>query len=423
MRERTRVLICRVAFVAACLLPTVCTLLWACSAHLPGERRAHEHQLSELLGLRITLLSVGHPRPGVTVYGGLRGAEPELGVAVLEVDRLEAVANHEGLLLRAGRADIETDGLGPIWQSLERRLQNTLPGKTRLYVEEVTWQSDGQEWRSTALDALLEPTHSGVQIGMVATPAGEEKTEQLRFRIVRNRQSSPAVTTWELVTGATPLPCSLIRSLLPGVAHIGEAACFQGSIWATRANQSGGWQAWTGQMTGELSKLKMEHLLTNRLPHIVTGPTRVLVHHARFDQGRIEEVTVSLFSGPGTIDHRLLSQVKDALGFVPTKVNESEAVESDVLDYRQLGLAFRINAEGLAVRGVCDGEPAGTVLTAAGGPLLREPRAAVQPLAGLFQLVGGKPADGVPLVALSAETAYLASILPLARENRGGRPK
>src|SRR5262245_40677479 len=233
MHERTQIILCRAAFVAACIIPTVATLLWAGSLYLPGYRREQERQLSQLLGLRITLDRVTQPRPGVTVYQGLKAAEPEMGFAVGEVARLEAREEREGLLLVAGSMRVTREGLAPLWHLLGRRLHSVGTGKTRLVVKELAIAPDGTiATEATAqkfhdLDAVVEPTQNGTQAALSCAAAGDEGAERLRFRIARNRQTTRPTTTWELVTGTTPLPCELIASLTPEIAQVGAGARFR----------------------------------------------------------------------------------------------------------------------------------------------------------------------------------------------------
>jgi len=77
LHETTMRMICRAAFVALCLGPTVAVLGVAAIVRHSSFTRGHERAISAQLGLAAHISRASIPRPGVTLYEGFELADPE----------------------------------------------------------------------------------------------------------------------------------------------------------------------------------------------------------------------------------------------------------------------------------------------------------------------------------------------------------
>src|SRR5690242_16671324 len=89
MQDRTRRMICRMAFLALCVVPTVGVFAWSSSRMSPERTIESAAELSRGLGLKVSLAGASNPRPGVSLYDGVEMADPETSVPLARMRFLE----------------------------------------------------------------------------------------------------------------------------------------------------------------------------------------------------------------------------------------------------------------------------------------------------------------------------------------------
>jgi hypothetical protein len=189
---------------------------------------------------------------------------------------------------------------------------------------------------------------------------------------------------------------------LPELQRLGPACRFSGYGWANQ-----GPDGWDGELTGQLLDLDLGQLLS-QFGHRLTGTADLAIGRAKVHGGRLAEAAGTLTGAPGRIGGRLVDAVVEHLRMVrPPRA----AGSADVLPYDYLALEFRLDWQGLRLAGRCPGAEPGTILLAAGGPLLSQPAGGPQPLAALVRALA--PAGSAVLPA-SPQTDWLARHLPLA---------
>src|SRR4051794_10632228 len=100
LRETTRTRLCRCAFAALCLLPTLVIASWCIAIRTPGYRRSHEQALTAALGLDARLTKVSAPRAGTWLYEGLELADPDSGQLLARVPSVEVHLRDEAVEVR-----------------------------------------------------------------------------------------------------------------------------------------------------------------------------------------------------------------------------------------------------------------------------------------------------------------------------------
>nr|MCS5571656.1 hypothetical protein [Pseudomonadales bacterium] len=84
MHDRLRKNCCRLIFLLAVAVPTVSMLAWGIARNIPlvaNQARLHwQEQLTDMLGMQVTLAAVETPRPGLTVLQSLQLSDRETGV-------------------------------------------------------------------------------------------------------------------------------------------------------------------------------------------------------------------------------------------------------------------------------------------------------------------------------------------------------
>ena len=399
--EGTRLVICRLAFLFGCLLPTLLVLSWCASHYLPGRAEAARRQLADRLGLEVELAEVRYPRPGVTSYLGLQFADPELGARLITIGELEITAGDAQATIRASQVEIIGAGGERLWQWLHRRLCSRSQGPVRLRAEQVAYRQGKTLHWLTDVQARIEPTETGMQAVLAWRQAGVDMQKPHRLGVVRDRSSTPPSTQWQLETGETPLPCSLAAALLPSTARLGETSSFRGSVWAQQ--QPGGW---VGAMAGQFTEVDLQRALSGVFPHPLSGKARLTVERATFRQGRVETLQAAIHARGGDYGRSL---VTSAVEYLDMRLATQRELLAGAEPYHELGLRVNLDRAGLSLAGLCSSAP-GAVLVSRWGPVLGEPAPAAQPVTDLLKMVS----PGEPMLApISLAAAPLARVLPL----------
>src|SRR5262245_13444382 len=126
MHERTRRNLCRLAFLALGVLPTVYTLAWsgyrATPVYAATERSAWERQLFERTGLTARIASVEHPAGGSTLLHSLELTDPDGGDRVATVRQAEIAYQPQGVVVLLSQPEIAQGQFLRLWDVLHQRV-------------------------------------------------------------------------------------------------------------------------------------------------------------------------------------------------------------------------------------------------------------------------------------------------------------
>ena len=417
LHERTRKRLLMAGFCALGVVPTALVLAWCVAWNLPWHARAEADRLGRLLALRVSIQKLRHPRPGAVLYEGVELADPETGEVVLSCRSIRAgwktTDNAEGasersLVLIVSKAQLQAGRMDRARRLVERLIacgSGGPPPDVRLLAGDV--ELPGTDGVPTLRDVEggIESLPEGVQAWLSFRLPGDPTPEPARLRVARNRQLTPPATGFELFTGDTPLPCSLLALVGLPVEPLAERARFHGYIWANETPD--GWQ---GELAGQLLDVDLDRLVTDRFPHKLGGTAEVTLTRARFSRGRLVEAGGTLRAGPGTVGRSLVESAAEPLGLLAERLPINAA---DELPYEQLAFSFAIDSAGLVLRGQCepgDDSRSGVILSARYGPLLAESSDQPRPVAGLLRAL--VPADEVQVPA-TLQTDWLSRRLPL----------
>jgi hypothetical protein len=423
MHESTQRLICRIGFVLLCLVPTTAVLGWGISRKMPGHVREQEQQLSDLLGLRATVVGVSHPWPGAVLYEGLRLTDPETGELVLRCRLLEVEGRSDSMMLTVSQPEIHaarSDRLARILSRCLRR-EMTSASNIEIHARELVWRvASTQDAESavtlTALQGKLQHGSADAEALLKFQLAGQESNEPIEVRLTRSRQINPPTTEFSLKTGETSLPCLLLNSVVDATAWLGDESRFRGLVSAVETPQG-----WNGELEGIFSQVDLQTLVTERFPHKLTGPAEIQIERALFRDGRVIETTLELSAGPGVISRSLLASAVESLHLV---MPDSHAARIPLSSYEKLDFKAVLDAQGLQITGLVDPRAPGGMMFDAQRVLLYEPQAQPQPVTALVRML--VPANEVQVPA-SRETQWLIEHLPVpqvmrAKQSDGSEP-
>jgi hypothetical protein len=403
-----------VAFLAACVLPTLCVLAWLGWRVYPGRQAAELARWGQRLGVVIECESWATPRPDELTLTGVRirsgesqallarctqlsiqpGAAPRLSATCVEVIEAEAAG-----AIAIGRLLLARDLAPPAQFNIaELKFVDTAGAA------QAKWNNVRGE---------LKSIHSA---GLITGRKLELTSADAQLIIERNRQLDSTGTHVIVNTAGEPVSAEWIAGLGP----ICTLGAFTGKCeaFATGANWLGG--DLRGQFVGvdlKKSPLSRQFAALSRV--------NLTVQKCVWRE-RIEELQATVVTGPGSVSRDLIRALYNAGECYPSvalaeEVN-SAATEPTPVAFDQLGVTISLQASGVALSGACgasggatDGAIAHAILARGGERLLDEPRVKLLPLAMCVQLLS--PTSPLALPATS-DAIELASYLPLTESPR-----
>ena len=417
--DSTRRRITLALFFLMGLLPTAGLLAWGLVWQSPWYVRYEEERLGWQLGLTVLLDDVRHPRPGEMIYEGVQLANPETGKTLFRCQTIEMVYDAieekgPALTVTAWQPEIEVARLDEVATLVERVLaRRTGWAESRMAFSSarVTLQGPSPQ---TLLDmeGKLEPHPTGVLSELSFRVSGVAMSKPIRLRIARNRQVQPPATGFDLDTGDAPLPCSALALGADAARWLGPKSKFCGTVWANYSPEG-----WNGELVGQFTGIDLQKLVSDQFPHRLTGTAQVVVHSARFSQGRLLELAGYIEGGPGVIGRSLVDAAVASVALIDAPKNRQgneRGPTSDRLEafeYNRLSLAFRLDNRGLLLGGTPERNGWATVLDSHAAWLLVKPDVTPMPLCALLQML----VPGAELqVPASRQTGWLLHCLPVA---------
>ena len=181
LHERTRKSLCRVGFVALCVAPTCAVVVWAASRNGDGHRTRCEAQLSQVLGLTVTLGGIEHPEPGVVRYGDFVLADPETDAPIASAVQLQQRTTDSAILISISQLKIETGAAQTVAELLHGWLRNRTTGRVtpvQITIGELLVGATSGE--IPLLDVSVRPTSEG-------------QGAEIKFRTAEMAKESPPV--------------------------------------------------------------------------------------------------------------------------------------------------------------------------------------------------------------------------------------
>jgi hypothetical protein len=428
LHDRTRRRICYTAFVLLCVAPAVFIFGYGIHLYRPGYVSAEAERLGRQLGLDVAIDDVKYPRPGVVLYEGLCLSDPETRQTLLRCQSLEAefsrTTDAEGrgkpsILLVASRSEIQADGIQRLWPLIAQGMElrgHWADRDVRFAAGNVTLKSAQAAAELSEVQGGIERLTDGSQAQITFRLADNEKSQPARVRVVRNRQVVPPATGFEIDTAGGTMPCSLLAIGIPEMKALGANAQFCGYLWANQASGEGQ-SGWDGELTGLLTDIDLDQLVTARFPHRLSGTAQLAVQSARFNQSRLEKCACTLTAGPGMIGRSLLEAAANRMSlsqdprFLPS---------GDMVRYQQLSLAAMLDSDGLRLQGRCDGDAHGAIISDGRNPLLGDSAGKPLPFLALLQTLVPRSEWQMPV---TRQTDWLVSHLPMPRAASAQSPE
>lgn len=365
MLESVRIGWCRRLFMALGLAPTACLLASALYLRSPTHQRRVETQLSQATGLTVAAGAVTHPRPGATRLSDVAWSDPETRLTLGRCNQLEIERVSDAWRIQA--ADVLVDAAQGVLlaESLGHGLRFAplaSSSKVQWRVQKLTWVRGDEQFK--CLDATGSVESSAGQVAAQAQFVREDlpTSPPAQLRIVRDRQSNPPVTRWDLNCSQTPLPGWLVLAGTDEPLRLGGEASFAGYLWASPARSG-----WEGQLTGKWHAVDLASLLGEQQQRL-SGSAEAAINLLRFHAGRVQHFDGVVSAGPGDMEPALVRNLAQELA-LPVNRQAHERAAGPIA-YRQLHAAIMLDDQGLTLRGQCGRPDSNVLVMLDSGPLL-----------------------------------------------------
>lgn len=405
MKFSLRRRLCRLTFVATCVLPTLASGLAALVLHAPPYRAyqaaAWRAGWSASLGLEVASAACELAGRGRWIVRDLELRDPASHAWLIRARTVQVAWTRDGYQVLLGQPQVQARHVARLAGLLHEhvlRRSDALDAPVHLAAASLEWIGPSRSETLFELRGAAESAASGGEMLLEFRTADTGPEDRVRFRLVHNRQLDPPGTGWELHTGAAALPCSLARPWLPSLARLGDACTFQGSVWCEQKPAG-----WDGDCQGTLESVELDELVTRQFPHKLSGRGGLTLEQCRLENGRVTHLRGQLRSDGGVVSQSLLEAAQRAWGLTL----HPRAGDAILLRYGRLALDFRLNAAELTL---ATPEANGAVLADSQGPLLSLAAPAVRSPLDLLHLLVPQHELQVPV---ARETAAMIALLPL----------
>ncbi|MEX2025724.1 MAG: hypothetical protein WEH44_00460, partial [Pirellulaceae bacterium] len=406
MHDRTRIAVCRWGFLALCVVPTLLTcgyiaIHWL-TLRSPAAKAEWERELSQRLGVTVTIESLSYPQPSVAELTSVKLADAETGQLLAECRGVEIVPQAEQWEVTLLEPTIRRETLPELVQRLhDRLLTSGAAPLARLHIAaaQLTIQDEAAALSLVNLSSDLQMTADGQEWS--ARLALPQQREFINFRVSRNRQVSPPATQIEWSCPAR-VPAHWLSGFLGDVSSLGSDATFASSGRLTFARSGV-----SGERSGELSGIDLTSAISQRFPHLLTGSATLTLKRATLDGGRLSQARGTLLvAGGGRIGRSLLEAAQNHLQLTA----DLPADDTDSIHYERLALGFDLTTDRLRLIGNADEHQPGILLMNNTGPLLSAASDHETPAVALARTL---LPDSQVQVPAARQTAALLKVLPL----------
>lgn len=407
LHETTKIHLCRIAFVATCLAPSCAVLTWGALVRLPSYTRAHERAIAEGLGLHAQLAKASSPRPGMMLYEALELSDPDTLQPLARFPFVEVLTSGDVLHVTLPfPAMINGTRLDAFWNAARHSVRPSRGWRELHFTSgNLTIHLPTGDQSFTALAGQIDNSEerARVRLSLRRAVAGSQPAEAAELTLERQLQTQPQATLVQFNTGGTPLPCALVASIWPDVETLGQASEFQGRV--VSYEQAGRTKT---ELSGRLSGADLDRLVSGQFPHKLSGRANAELELLTIEDGRLESAAGKITAGPGTISRSLLRSAQSNLSLQGSK--EFHAPGERVVAFGEMNFAFKINREGLSLRGESPTVKGALLVDDRRRLLLGEPTGLAQPVVNLARTLVPQSQVQVPA---TRETAALIRALPV----------
>jgi hypothetical protein len=208
------------------------------------------------------------------LYENLEATDAETDRVVFRCSRLEVEQakvrdseeqSRSTLIVTASQPEMTAESFPQAWRRLERILEGgcgRMDANVRFLASELTLRSAVHAQTLADVKGVLEDLSVGMLAQCDFHLAGDKPENVARIRAVRNRQTSPPITGFELDCGDAWLPGELFEMAFAGWQSLGPRSRFHGYFHGDCAPDG-----LRGEMFGQWADLDLSRLVGDHFPY------------------------------------------------------------------------------------------------------------------------------------------------------------
>ncbi len=407
MHQSTQRLLCRVAFLLGCVVPTLCTLSWIAYRQSSWSVAAVEEQLSETVGLKCRIGRYFNPHPTKWVFQDVRlerAGQDAIRLPVLKAQLVDGTWQ-----LAADRADVAWHARHRLWETMQETL---LLGRTgnhpvELRVGEVRFSGTAMPSLASLTvryDQQAKPNLSSTaRVGTLPDAPALELT----------LQAGPTAP-WRVQLATERVALAHLGQVLPQLKDLGPDAYYEGSM-IFELNPSGP----RVELAGIFHQIDLQQALASRFAQHGAGGANLYVESAVIQGESLHRAHGFLLAENGQVATRLVERAARHLRLRTAELTQ----ERDLLAFSQLAIEFRLDQGRMTLSGHCDktrpGMPPGTMLAGLSQPLVLESDVTILPATHLASVLCEEHEATVPASQASVDLARWLTVPQVAETPTG----
>ena len=382
LHEATQRRVCRILFVALCVLPTLGTIGGVGYYYRPWRLADWQETLSHQFHLQTTVAGVSQPLPDRRVFEKLSLADLHSSAPLCQFGRIEQRWNNSKLQLHADNLEIELKHLPKLAQSLTTWLAAEDYSPFQLTVDKIKFT--GSDNRHATWEQLI--LRGGVRGDSIKTVqvllAKENETTPVKMLVEYLTSETGPTLECRIETQENTVTTLLLEHLVPGGWHRSPEARFSGSMLLSWHEQQ-----LTGMLKGSFTEVDLSAWLGAANPDLIKASSQLQFDQIVWQGERIQIAEGQLTAHDGTVSGSLLKSAKALLecGEGNAYPKALAAIPVEEIPFDQLAMRFRIDETGLLIMGQSASSP---LLTHQGEPVVYQPaqKLPVTRLVRLFHL-------------------------------------
>lgn len=416
MHESTQRLLCRVAFLLGCVLPTLGTLSWIAYRQSSWSVAAVETQLSETIGLKCRVTRYYNPKPTKWIFEDLRLERAGTDAITLPVLQAELIDGQ--WQLAADEATVDWNSKDRLWETLQEAilLRRSAGHPLQLNVGEV--RITGRELPplrhlSVTHKADAQPALVGqaVVVGETTDSPAPHSTSRPAIHLALDT-SSPQL---RLQVGSQEgIATRHLGQVLPQLADLGDNTYFQG--WMTfQLGTPGANVGPNVEVRGNLRRFDLETALASRFRQHGAGQADLYLESVLIRDGVLHQAHGVLASRNGQVSTRLIDRAVQHLQLRLVPI----ARDRDLVAFHELAVGFRLDRGRMTLTGLCENMPQGTMLAGLDQPLLLESLTTILPATNLASVFHEPHVGSVPASQPSIDMSRWLAVPLMAEQPTG----
>jgi hypothetical protein len=404
LRDRTRRWICRTIFFAVGVIPTLSIIAWCMAMTSPGRVTDVREKFADAVGLAVHFDELSYPRPGATLFEGLKLADPETGESLAQIQQLEIRTDAEHAVWVISQAEINAAQTDWLLRLIQRRLQlgpDRHDSALRIKVAELTlrWPDGSQTFVDG--DFQFGATENSRTLAAIMRPSNLPSAAPIELHAERSFNASGAIeTNVELKSANAPLPCSLFAALMHLENHAGLQSTWQGTMKQTETARR-----WRAELAGRLNEVDLHAAVSNQFPQQLNGRAELEISRLLVENGRLAACEGVVHARDGSIGGQLLTMLK----YLNLQTVPIQPPLDRLLTFSELHFGFSIDSTGMAMTGQCGNAETGTVMRDQTGPLAKSTNAARVSMATLINVLTPDNRQSIPA---TKQADWLFQVLP-----------